>query len=129
MGLSWEAVERGDVYCSPACGAKCTKAAYDKAMKAAGELVKRLGEEWTSRVWENMGWYYSAISGDGHTKVHANHYMGAVSYTAFIGSVGSGGRWAESGETPEEAIAKTRATALAELREGAEWLGAEVIKA
>lgn len=33
------------------------------ATKNAAELAERLGEGWKPRVWENMGWYYSAFKG------------------------------------------------------------------
>jgi hypothetical protein len=58
--LSWVPVRNGDIYCSPACGAKCLIDEFLQAQKEAEWLVAELGNSWTPRVWENMGWFYSA---------------------------------------------------------------------
>lgn len=52
-----------EVYCSPSCGFKCTKRAYDRAVKEAAELAARMGDGWEARVWENWGWNYKAVKG------------------------------------------------------------------
>ena len=79
-------------------------------------LAKRLGKGWKPHVKENMGWHYSARNGGWN--VHADTYKGVISYTAFLGRVGSlGGKWAEHGDTPEEAIENTKAVALADVSE------------
>ena len=62
-GTNWEPVLKGDIYCSPACGHGCTKAEHKEAVKKAGALAKLLGNGWKKRVWENMGWHYSASKG------------------------------------------------------------------
>jgi hypothetical protein len=106
--LSWKPVSNGAIYCAPACGCGCTLAAYRQAHQDARELCKRLGKGWKPRVWENMGWHYCAIGADGYLKVHPNKYSRKVeSYTAFLATEpdSDGGKWAESGDTPEEAIA------------------------
>lgn len=54
-------IHRGHVYCSPWCGVHCTRASYDRAVTDAGELAAMLGDGWTPRVWENMGWFYEAV--------------------------------------------------------------------
>lgn len=60
----WKPILRGNIYCAPACGGGCTKAAYDSAVKSAEDLVQRLkGSGWTVQVHENLGWHYTAVSG------------------------------------------------------------------
>jgi len=96
----------GDVYCSPWCGFKCAKAAYDRAVKEGDELAERMGDGWTSRVWENGGWHYEAVKGvasvgprlDG-SALHDDWRI--VEYVAIINSLLHG--WATA-ETPEDAM-------------------------
>lgn len=110
--LSWKPVTRGHLYCSPACGCGCTRAAFEAATLAAQKLAERLGKGWKPNVWENCGWHYSVISSCGKWKVHPHTYKGVTDYTVFLGDAGRpGGVWAESATTPEAAIKKTRATA------------------
>lgn len=81
----WTARRFGVFYCSPRCGAHCTRAAFETATRKAAALCKRLGPGWEPRVWENMGWFYSAQKGV--TEVHANHhhaYRGGVSYSVYF---------------------------------------------
>jgi hypothetical protein len=59
----WTPVLHGAIYCSPACGGNCTKRAHDKAVEAADKLVAILGSQWSAVVYENLGWYYKAVSG------------------------------------------------------------------
>lgn len=129
MGLSWKAKKKGDVYCAPACGRGCTVAEHKLAKSRAKTLAKRMGKGWKKRVWENMGWHYSVISPCGRVKVHVNWFNSGkkdavakladlvpYSYTAFLGEPGSsGGRWAEHGDTPEEAVNAVLAVAQTEL--------------
>lgn len=63
IGDSWTPVLRGSVFCSPACGHSCTRADFDQATSSAAALVAELGEGWAPRVWENGGWYFSAVKG------------------------------------------------------------------
>jgi hypothetical protein len=91
----------GGIYCSPACGCRCKRADYDKALQEATAMAAELGEGWRARVWENMGWHYSADKA--HASVHANIIGGRVrSYTAFINGerqvVGSGNTGREAFE-------------------------------
>lgn len=51
------------VFCSAACGFNCTRNAYDRAVKEADRLAKRLGDGWTTRVWDNLGWHYEVSKG------------------------------------------------------------------
>lgn len=55
---SWKPRKRGAIYCSPACGAKCLKADYDRCVREADALAKLLGPGWVPRIWENLGWHY-----------------------------------------------------------------------
>ena len=113
--LSWDPVAHGKVYCAPACGAGCTKAAFNAATRAGKALAKRLGKGWKATVWENMGWHYAAISECGRWKVHPSLHRGkVVGYMAFLGSPGHGGRWVEHGKTPQSAIKNTRKVARLE---------------
>jgi len=59
----WTPILSGDVYCSPACGLKCTKSAYDRAVTEAEALAKRMGDGWSFEVWENCGWHYRVKKG------------------------------------------------------------------
>ena len=114
--LSWKPERYGDTYCSSACGGRCTWAAYKKAGKRAKKLAKRLGEGWTTRVSENLGWHYSVISPCERLKVREHRYQGKVeSYSAFLGEPGPGGRYAVSADTPEAAIKKVLKVAKAEV--------------
>ncbi|QAX92290.1 hypothetical protein HWC07_gp038 [Pantoea phage vB_PagM_LIET2] len=64
---AWPPVSNGEIYCSPACGADCTKAEFELAMIRAERLCERLNamrfgfKDWKPHVWENMGWHYEAI--------------------------------------------------------------------
>jgi hypothetical protein len=78
----WTPVLRGGVYCSPRCGGKCTKKAFDRATKEADKLCKTLGPGWKPRVWENLGWHYEAAKGP--FKVHVYECRGDVSYWAEV---------------------------------------------
>lgn len=119
--LSWKARRQGTIYCAPACGRGCTKKEHDLAQERGRKLAKRLSTKkvglgkWTVLVHENLGWHYRAVSPCGRIKVHENRYQGKVdSYTAFINEVGrTGGRWAESGDTPAEAMKNVIQTAVA----------------
>jgi hypothetical protein len=50
-------------YCSPGCGGDCTDAAHRLARRNANRLCDDLGQGWEPRVWENLGWHYSALKG------------------------------------------------------------------
>lgn len=56
----WIPVRDGNIYCSPACGFKCTIHAYDRAVANAAELALHLGEPFRPTVWENGDWFYCA---------------------------------------------------------------------
>ena len=105
--LSWKAKRVGNKYCAPACGRGCTYAEYKKAVKESERLANRLGKGWKPRVWENLGWHYSAVSKSRHLKVYPGMHKGyVVDYTAFFSTESSsvGGRWCVSGKTPKSAV-------------------------
>lgn len=62
--LGWTPVLNGEIYCSPRCGCRCKKAAYDKAQAEAVALCATLGPGWEPRVWENCGWHCEATKGN-----------------------------------------------------------------
>lgn len=53
----------GGIYCSPRCGCKCTRLAYDKAVARSLEIASQLGVGWQTRVWENGGWHWEVTKG------------------------------------------------------------------
>ena len=59
----WIPVRDGDIYCSPACGGKCTKKKFDIATREAQRLAAQLGKGWEPHVWENLGWHYEVRCG------------------------------------------------------------------
>ena len=72
----------------------------------------RLGPGWKPRVHENMGWYASVIDKSGCWYIAIHRYGRSLTYTAFLGEPFSySGKWAESADTPEQAIEKVRETA------------------
>lgn len=82
--LDWKPRRNGLLYCSPACGGRCTFAAYKAAKRKAKTLAAELGEGWHARVWENLGWHYSvdrphisvSPSGSGYMAIIAGNYIG-----------------------------------------------------
>jgi len=62
---NWTPVLKGAIYCSPACGGKCTKDKFDEATDRAKWLADKLGPGWKPRVHENLGWHWGVVKGDG----------------------------------------------------------------
>ena len=57
--LSWKPRRRGKIYCSPACGAKCTWEQYQE-MKRLGEKMRlsmRNPKLWRIHIHENLRWH------------------------------------------------------------------------
>lgn len=101
------AILRGSVYCAPWCGAHCTKAAYDRAVVDADALAARLGDGWSPRVSENMGWHYEATKGI--VRVIPSTSGGTInadwtvdSYSAWINFPGH--QFIQHADTPEDAL-------------------------
>lgn len=63
----WTPAEAGKgaakTYCSPACGMGCLKSDYTHAMEKALELAHIMGDGWTPKVWENLGWHWGVEKG------------------------------------------------------------------
>lgn len=82
--LSWRPVRRGAVYCAPACGLGCKFSDYEKVCRDAARLSEALGPAWQPVVWENLGWFYKSVSGDGdsllevHTVPAGNYYWTSI---------------------------------------------------
>ena len=106
---AWTPVLDGGIFCSPACGGACTLAAHDIAQSRAKALAGRLGKGWEPKVWENLGWHFRAVDPSGTLKVHPS--SGRQRWTAYLGGSDAGGRWVESGTTPEAAIRAVRKVA------------------
>ena len=51
----------GEIYCK--CGLGCLRADYDRAIAAGADLAAQLGKGWKPRVWDSLGWRWSAKSG------------------------------------------------------------------
>ena len=117
---SWTPRRRGALYCSPACGGRCTLAAWRSANAAAGALASRLGPTWVPVVVENLGWRYGAgvalprggpAGLDARLEVRANVVDGLLrGYTAFLG-----GGYSEAAPTPETALRRCVRRAEADL--------------
>lgn len=113
--LSWKPVRRGDVYCSPACGMGCSRADYEKAVKESAKLAAALGPRFKPRVWENLGWHYSADSGrcwDGFRALASVHKNSRYSYTAFLNTAT---QFLGDGRSPQAALRKAVRAAKAHI--------------
>jgi hypothetical protein len=122
--LSWKPKLRGEIYCSPACGANCTHAAFLAAQAAADKLAYTLnhaketfGVTWVPHVWENCGWHAGAISWCKRWHVVANRQQGrcVTSYTAFLSSEPTEhfmGDWSDSARTAAGAAIRALSPAL-----------------
>lgn len=75
----WNPVRQGDIYCSSACGGKCTWTAYQEAIRSSNELAKRCQEEiggiWNTRIHENLGWHWSVVLKDANISIHWGGYL------------------------------------------------------
>lgn len=93
MERDWKPVRSGRIYCSPACGGKCTRPAYNNAMKRAKALAKKcakqVGGKWLIDVWENLGWHYRVALKDGDLTISEHVYKGKKT-TYSISGFGSG---------------------------------------
>jgi len=116
---SWTPVRRGPIFCSPACGAGCTKAEYDLKNSCGAKIAGRLGPGWKAVVHEDGGWNLSVNSLCGRIHIVVNFHQKRrdriAGYSAFLNSADKqpGGRWVGHGKTPQAAIAGAVAQALA----------------
>jgi hypothetical protein len=57
--LSWKPQRRGNTYCSPACGAGCSRERHQKMAQLGNEMRQSMREpgQWRAIVAENMHWY------------------------------------------------------------------------
>ena len=60
----WKPRRKGKIYCSPACGCKCTHAAYLHAKEASKAARKELGKGWKANVFETCGWHWNVQLND-----------------------------------------------------------------
>lgn len=107
---AWKAVRRGDIYCAPACGHKCTWQEYQTAKLKARALADRLGSGFKPFVHENLGWHYRAVSKDGRIEVFENDRR------AYSACIAPGSFW-HNASTPKAAVAKVVAAVRAKAAE------------
>ncbi len=94
------------------------KEATDKGHAMAQEL----GKGWTTTLWENMGWHYTALS-HGLTVEVFHPYNGG--YLALIhepGEVGGQSGLTGHGDTPRKAVENTVRLTRAEIGKLERWL-------
>lgn len=94
----WTPRLRGHIYCSPCCGAGCTKAAYDRAWRNAEALVKRMKTPgWKPHVWENCAWHYAIKRPFMKLYVTASKSDGKIQYHLLVDkrpdALGGCGEW------------------------------------
>lgn len=96
--LSWKPQHKtGGVYCSPACGRRCTLKEHDTAIKKAVKLVKELKEfGWKPHVWENLGWHYCLKKGENKIREYETYCMAFVWF--------GGKQFVANGKTPKKAL-------------------------
>jgi len=95
----WTPVRRGKIYCSPMCGGKCTYRDYQRAVKDAAKLAKRLGPKWKPHMWDNLGWHWQVMYFT-HGVLRASIWRGyGGHYHASIGGV-----YTAHATTPEAAL-------------------------
>lgn len=95
-----------EAYCSPACGADCGFAAFERATSEAKLLAARMGEGWEAEVWENFGWHFRANRGVASVAPHieGSALDGHYSITEWSCSVNSVLQAFADAKTPEDAL-------------------------
>jgi hypothetical protein len=95
--LRWKPILTPDgIYCSPACGGRCTKSAFDLATSKAAELAARMGPGWKPNVWENLGWHWQIDKGA--VQIYSPREDG---YTAMFNGIH---QFIAKASTPEDAL-------------------------
>lgn len=82
----WNPVLNGDTYCSPSCGRKCKKSAYDKALVDASKLVLTMGLGWSYKVWENCDWHYRVYKENVSIDIEIYYNKQTDDYTCYFNS-------------------------------------------
>lgn len=104
----------GLTYCSPRCGFRCTRRAFDRATTEAAHLAHRLGPDWTPRVWENCGWHYEVSMLDGLVEVKPDLAVGGGTISGnwkvegYSCWIQMDPQFIERARTPEDAINKAK---------------------
>jgi hypothetical protein len=102
-----------EVICTdtPGTAETADPAGFEKAVNNARALAKALGNGWTGRVWENLGWHYEAKSPCRRIEVYTCIIDGKPdSYGAMLHEPGGNGMPTYLGEpgrgkTPHKALA------------------------
>jgi len=94
----------GKIYCSPACGCKCTKEGYDRTTTKADALAKRMGAGWKPRVWENGGWHFEVLKANSRVEGEGSEYSAWLQPKSLVNR--SHTQFIFRAETPEEALMK-----------------------
>lgn len=76
----WTPVLNGEIYCSPSCGGKCKKSAYDNAVQTSNEIATQLGESWTPQVHENLGWHWKVVKGNAEVSDTHKGYSAIIQF-------------------------------------------------
>jgi hypothetical protein len=82
--LSWRPRAKGEVFCSPACGHGCKRAAYVKAHARARAIARSLGKGWKPQVWENLGWHWGATRGSARVNPRSGGFWSTID-GSFVG--------------------------------------------
>jgi hypothetical protein len=109
VNLSWKPVRNTAVYCSPAWrqgGLRCTVSAYRKANDKAKRLAAALGKRWRPRVWENLGWHYSADLQAGDVSISVYHHGPSRYWASLMANRQFQGEGASPMVAVKEALAK-----------------------
>ena len=95
---AWTPRHRGHIYCSPACGGRCTREAFEISTQRAKALCRRMGSGWKPKVWENLGWHYKVVSPCNRMTICGIHYGAADEcYYVTLGRPNETGiRWTEN---------------------------------
>jgi hypothetical protein len=104
---SFEPIAHGAIYCSPRCGFRCLRAAYDRAIKEGAALSARMGSGWQSHVWENCGWHYSVVKGIAtiSPEIHGGALSGTWTIGGYTANLQSGDvQVTERAPAPEDAL-------------------------
>lgn len=82
----WNPVLNGDVYCSPACGNKCKKSDYNKAVDDVSKLILTMGFGWSYKIWENCKWHYKIYKENVSISIEIFYHEREDSYRCYFNS-------------------------------------------